>query len=72
MKYLVHYMARSGDVNDAEVDVRTTTNEHGATVFYATNLRLWGCGKNATTPEGAIRILIQDMATVLQIDKMPD
>jgi hypothetical protein len=71
MKYLVTYMARSGDESDAEVDVREYPQLPDAPVlYYATNLRLWGCGKNAATPEGAIRLLVQDMATILDIRRM--
>lgn len=30
--------------------------------YYA--MGLWGCGKMAASPEGAIRMLIQDMAVI--------
>jgi hypothetical protein len=32
--------------------------------FTATELALWGCGKSAMSPIGAIRNLVQDMATI--------
>jgi hypothetical protein len=36
--------------------------------FNATCLELWGCGKMASTPEGAVRQLVQDMAVIVKID----
>jgi hypothetical protein len=69
MNYKVTYMARSGNEDDAIVKVDATTDHNGQPCFYATNLRLWGCGKNAATPEAAIRMLVQDQATILHIAK---
>ena len=66
--WLVTYMARSGEESDTVVVV--TKDEEGA--FYATNLRLWGCGKRASTPKGAIRMLVQDMATILDMHRVGD
>lgn len=36
--------------------------------FNATCLNIWGCGKMASTPEGAVRALVQDMAIILNIE----
>ena len=35
--------------------------------FSATNLDLWGCGKGSFSPAGAIRALVQDMATIVSL-----
>lgn len=70
MKYKVTYMARSGNEDDTVVSVDATTDHTGAPVFYATRLGLWGCGKNAATPESAIRMLVQDQATILHMERV--
>jgi PII-like signaling protein len=67
--YTVRYISRQGVAGVASVRVDTTTDHTGATMFYATKLGLWGCGKNSSTPEGAIRQLVQDMATIVSITK---
>ena len=66
----VTYLARSGNEDDCEVEVRPTINEDNEAGFYAVNLRLWGCGKTRMSPELAIRSLIQDMATILNMERV--
>jgi hypothetical protein len=63
MKVLVKYTDRSGKPGETTVDVQPAHDsrfENGG--FYATQLALWGCGKNSGTVPGAIRMLMQDMA----------
>jgi hypothetical protein len=67
MRYTVLYKSHTGVDGATIVKVDETTDHTGATVFYATNLSLWGCGKNASDPEQAIRNLVQDQATILSI-----
>lgn len=61
--WIVTYSPRgSTEVRTAEVKV-----DMSGAQFYATNLGLWGCGKMAYSPAGAIRMLVQDMATILEM-----
>lgn len=64
----VQYRDRSGKNGVATVKVDYSEYDD---VYYATNLALWGCGKNSRTIEGAVRLLVQDMATIVAITK-PD
>lgn len=66
--YDVTYIPR-GDTKPLLGTVRV--DELGPNQFCATHLGLWGCGKTASTPEGAIRLLVQDMATILKMEKAP-
>lgn len=50
-----------------EVRETTVRIDFDAPWFSATNLDLWGCGKNAPSPKGAIRALVQDMATIVEM-----
>lgn len=63
-KYGVTYIPRGGNDRSWAL-VKVSGDEQRG--FYATNLMLWGCGKTSATPEGAIRLLVQDMATILSI-----
>lgn len=61
--WTVKYIPRAGgEAREAIVKV-----DMSGAHFYATNLELWGCGKMAQSPAGAIRALVQDMATVLSM-----
>ena len=53
--YEITFMARSGNEDDALVTVNATTDHTGQPCYYASNLALWGCGKNSSTPEGGPR-----------------
>lgn len=70
MRVWVTFVPRNGGAKQrVEVKVEETTNHLGERAFYATNLDLWGCGKNARTVEGAVRLLVQDMAMVLKVEQ---
>lgn len=61
--WIVTYVPRNGkETLTAEVQV-----DMSGAQFYATNLGLWGCGKMAYSPAGAIRMLVQDMATIVSM-----
>src|SRR5262245_34075643 len=67
--YTVTYIAPGAaeqQVTEVEVTQATDSQTH-RDYFYATKLGLWGCGKNASTPEAAIRLLVQDMAQIVWI-----
>jgi hypothetical protein len=67
--YAVQYIPRnSSQVANTTVKVDGDA-ERG---YYATNLALWGCGKTARTPQGAIQMLAQDMATIVNAQALPD
>jgi len=64
MKVFVQYTDRSGKPGKTTVEVSPAHDsrfENGG--FYASGL--WGCGKNSGTVSGAIRLLMQDMATMV-------
>ena len=58
-------------IKRGETEVKTTQvkvdHEQFGDKYHATNLELWGCGKSSPTKEGAVRVLVQDMATILSI-----
>lgn len=60
--WTVTYIAR-GEIKQKTAIVEIKQNSPAT--FYATNLDLWGCGKDAYSPIWAIRNLIQDMATII-------
>lgn len=65
MRYSVVYVPRGKKGHDTAT-VTVDQDSYDKT-YTATNLRLWGCGKRSATPEGAIRLLVQDMATIVSI-----
>lgn len=65
--WTVTYIAR-GETEQKTAIVKIAQNSPAT--FYATNLELWGCGKDAYSPAWAIKSLIQDMATI--IDMQPN
>ena len=52
----VVYKDWNGDQKETDVEVCSTSDGK----FYAKNLGLFGCGKNAYSPICAIRILVND------------
>lgn len=67
--YTVTYVKSLTDHETRTAQV--TVSENGSnTGFYATALGLWGCGKNSSTPEGAIHMLVQDMAAIVSIERV--
>lgn len=58
MHATVEYMDWNGNIKRASVEIRTTGNK-----FYACNLSLFGCGKDANTPEDAARTLLASHGT---------
>jgi hypothetical protein len=56
-------------IKRGETEQRTTTVRMGmdGAQFYATNLEFWGCGKMSYSPKGAIKMLVQDMATIVDM-----
>lgn len=65
--WTVKFTDRTGKVQDTAT-VRVSQDGFDPSIFYATGK--WGCGKNASTPEGAIRMLVQDMAQILSMTKV--
>lgn len=69
MQVQVTFTPRNG-TGQQTADVRVDRSEWAGEVTYsATNLTLWGCGKNSSTWEGAVRALVQDMATIHSMKK---
>lgn len=63
IKVMVRYVDRNGVEGNAEVRV----DEYRPGRYTATNLALWGCGKEASSVQGAVYLLVQDMASVKSI-----
>ena len=59
----VRYIPR-GKTEVLETTVRI---DFEAPWFTATNLAVWGCGKRAPHAKGAIMMLVQDMATIVEM-----
>jgi len=71
MKVFVKYTDRSGKPGETTVEVSPAHDsrfENGG--FYATKLGLWGCGKVSDSVPGAIRMLMQDMATMTSYEEV--
>lgn len=58
MEFNVIYQTWSDTKATAIVKVMETIDWNNESVFYAKNLALFGCGKHAATPEGAVRSLM--------------
>lgn len=63
----IGYVDRAGTPDVAQVSVYRDKWAQGARKFYASGK--WGCGKNAASIEGAVRMLVQDMAIVLWVGR---
>lgn len=66
MRFNVIYTNHSGERREAEVTVHDTASSFGP-AYYATNLAVFGCGKNDSDPIGAVHRLVQDHGYVIAI-----
>jgi len=65
--FKIGYADRAGTEGEQVITVRY--NEYDD-MYYAMGGR-WGCGKMSRTIEGAVRMLLQDMATMIWIQAHP-
>lgn len=72
MQFTVTYTNHGGVRKVAIVTVCATTDVDGATAYFAKNLSVFGCGKNASTPVNAVHRLVQDHGQVLGVRPLPE
>jgi hypothetical protein len=60
MFYTCTYLDHSGATQTVKLDIRQCATGTDQVLYYAWHAERLGCGKNAPTPEGACRILVND------------